>query len=198
MNRLFVKLEHPAFLDLALHVPSDVQWDLLPAPLPDVYAGEPLMVAFRTITPPSQLIVSGTHGTVSWKRTLPFTTGLPRQGIAVHWARQKISQLMDQHIPSQQPGQPDGQTELRQAVIDVALHHHLVSRYTSLVAVETIPARPELQHLRSHAMKTNLPHGLQYEAIFGWPQTATPSTLYLLVGTFMLWMGWLWMRQQTA
>jgi Ca-activated chloride channel family protein len=195
MQRLFVKLEQPAFLDLAFQIPDDLQWDLLPTPLPDVYAGEPLMVAFRTRTPPAHLTISGRHGSVPWNRVLPFTSRLPRQGIVVHWARQKISQLMDQHTPSTQPGQ---QAELRQAVIDLALQHHLVSRYTSLVAVETIPARPEHQPLQSHAMKTNLPHGMQYEAIFGWPQTATPATLYLLLGTLLVWMGWIWSRQHTA
>ena len=198
MHRLFVKLEQPAFLNLALEGSTDGAWDLLPAPLPDVYAGEPLMAAFRTTTPPAHLTISGTHGTVPWKRVLPFTTGLSRSGIAVHWARQKISQLMDQPASSSQPDQSDQQTELRQAVLDVALRHHLVSRYTSLVAVETTPARFEHRPLHSHAMKTNLPHGIQYEAIFGWPQTATPSTLYLLLGIFMVWMGWLWTRQQAA
>ena len=198
MHRLFVKLEQPAFLNLALEGSTDGTWDLLPAPLPDVYAGEPLMAAFRTTTPPAELTISGAQGTVPWKTVLPFTTGLARPGIAVHWARQKISQLMDQHTPSLQSDQPAREGELRQAVIDVALSHHLVSKYTSLVAVETIPARPEHQPLHSHAMKTNLPDGMQYEAIFGWPQTATPSTLYLLLGIFMVWMGWLWTRQQAA
>jgi Ca-activated chloride channel family protein len=198
MHRLFVKLEQPAFLDLALQIPDDVEWDLLPTRLPDVYAGEPLMVTFRATTPPVHLTISGTHGTVHWNRVLPFTSGIHRQGIAVHWARQKIFHLMDQHTPSTQPSQSNQQTELRQAVIDIALRHHLVSRYTSLVAVETIPARPEHQPLHSHAVKTNLPHGMQYEAIFGWPQTATPATLYFLVGTLMLWMGWIWSRQHTA
>ncbi|WNM57738.1 marine proteobacterial sortase target protein [Candidatus Nitrospira allomarina] len=198
MHRLFVKLEQPAFLNLALEGSAGAAWDLLPAPLPDVYAGEPLMVSFRTATPPSQLIVSGTHGTVPWKRELPFAAGLSRSGIAVHWARQKISQLTDHQASSAQPDQSKQQTELRQGVIDVALRHHLVSRYTSLVAVETTPARPEHRPLHSHAMKANLPHGMQYEAIFGWPQTATPSTLYLLLGIFMLWMGGLWTRQQVA
>jgi Ca-activated chloride channel family protein len=198
INRLFVKLGQPAFLNLALEISNDGAWDLLPAPLPDVYAGEPLMAAFRTTTPPARLTVSGTHGTIPWNTVLPFTSGLPRQGIAVHWARQKIFHLMDQHTPSHQPGQPDRQADLRQAVIDVALRHHLVSRYTSLVAVETTPARPEHQPLQTHAMKTNLPHGMQYEAIFGWPQTATPASLYLLLGTLMLWMGWLVLRQHPA
>jgi Ca-activated chloride channel homolog len=198
MHRLFVKLEQPAFLNLALDGPPDAAWDLFPAPLPDVYAGEPLMAAFRTTTPPVHLTISGMYGTVPWKRVLPFAAGLFRSGIAVHWARQKISQLMDHQASSPPPDQSEQQTELRQAVIDVALRHHLVSRYTSLVAVETTPARPEHRLLHSHAMKTNLPHGMQYEAIFGWPQTATPSALYILLGIFIVWMGWVWTRQQAA
>ena len=100
---------------------------------------------------------------------------------------------MDHHTTSTQIGEPK---ELRQAVLDLALRHHLVSKYTSLVAVETVPARPEHQPLHSHAMKTNLPHGMKHEAIFGWPQTATPGTLYLLLGTLMLGMAWLLSRQQ--
>ena len=195
MNRLFVKLEQPAFLNLALEASTEGTWDLLPTPLPDVYAGEPLMVAFRTASPPAQLTVSGHHGTIPWKNVVPFSSALSRQGITVYWVRQKISQLMDHHTISTQTGR---QTELRQAVIDLALRHHLVSKYTSLVAVETVPARPEHQPLHSHAMNTNLPHGMQYEAIFGWPQTATPATLYLLLGTLMLLMAWLWARQHTV
>jgi len=199
MDRLFVKLEQPAFLDLALRMPDEGQWELLPTPLPDVYAGEPLMAAFRTTTAPTHLTISGTHGTVPWKRVLPFTSALSRKGIAVHWARQKISHLMDQQAMTSRPGQADQsgqQAELRQAIIDVALRHHLVSKFTSLVAVETVPARPEHQKLLEHAMKTNLPHGMQYEKIFGWPQTATPASLFLLLGIGIIGLAWLLSRQQ--
>ena len=157
------------------------------------------MATFQTTTPPTQLALSGTHGTVPWNRVMPFTSGLSRQGIAMHWARQKIAQIMDQQTTSTQLSQQEQsgkQAELRKAVIDLALRHHLVSQYSSLVAVETVPARPEHQPLLSHAMKNNLPHGMQYEAVFGWPQTATPNRLFLLLGMIMIGIAWLWSRQQ--
>ena len=47
----------------------------------------------------------------------------------------------------------------RQAVLDVALAHHLVSKYTSLVAVDSEPVRPTDKSLVTHEMKTNLPEG---------------------------------------
>ncbi|MEQ1626485.1 MAG: marine proteobacterial sortase target protein, partial [Nitrospira sp.] len=69
-----------------------------------------------------------------------------------------------------------------QAVLDVALPHHLVSKYTSLVAVDVTPVRPLDKTLQAHAMKTNLPDGQDYQAIFGLPQTATSGQLQILLG----------------
>lgn len=84
--------------------------------------------------------------------------------------------------------QRDGQGEstLRQAVLDVALAHHLVSEYTSLVAVDVTPARPTDKNVISHAMKTNLPEGQDYQAIFGLPNTATNGQLQILLGLLAL------------
>ena len=94
--------------------------------------------------------------------------------------------------------QQKDKTLLRQSIVNLALKHHLVSRYTSLVAVDITPVRPDAQQLQTHVLKTNLPHDMQYEAIFGWPQTATPATLYLILGTFILWIAWIWSRQHLA
>ena len=71
---------------------------------------------------------------------------------------------------------------MRTAVLDVALRHHLVSRFTSLVAVDVRPVRPADAALPSHVLKTNLPHGWEYEAVAGMGQGATDSRLHLLLG----------------
>lgn len=67
-------------------------------------------------------------------------------------------------------------------MLDVALTHHLVSKYTSLIAVDVTPVRPVEETLLTHAMKTNLPEGQDYQAIFGLPQTATSGALQILMG----------------
>jgi Ca-activated chloride channel family protein len=64
----------------------------------------------------------------------------------------------------------------------VALRHHVVGRYTSLVAVDVTPARPGDKSLAQAALKTNLPQGEDYTAIFGLPGTATPATLQVVAG----------------
>ena len=71
------------------------------------------------------------------------------------------------------------------AITATALEHHLVCRFTSLVAVDKTPVRTLDQ-----ALKTQLPAGWEYGQVFGrMPQTATPTALYLLLGTLMLLAG---------
>ena len=127
-----------------------------------------------------------------WETTQSLIDAKSRPGIAVHWARETIAQLTDLQTQSKD------KVILRQSILDVAMKHHLVSRFTSLVAVDITPMRLDTQSLHTHALKTNLPHGMHYEAVFGWPQTATPATVYLLLGTLMLWVGWIWSRQHLA
>src|SRR5690606_22688846 len=53
------------------------------------------------------------------------------------------------------------------AITRVALDHHLVSRLTSLVAVDVTPSRPDGEKLTSKDMPVNLPDGWDYEKVFG-------------------------------
>ncbi len=189
MNRLFLKLEHPALTDITIQSEGSTVSNLLPNPLPDLYADEPLTVAFRTSTLPDSITITGKQAGTHWETTQSLVDATPRTGIAVHWARQKIAQLMDQSTRQKD------KSLLQQSIVELALKHHLVSRYTSLVAVDVTPARSDAQTLHRRALKTNLPHGMQYEAIVGWPQTATPATLYLVLGSVILCMTWLWVRR---
>ncbi|GJL49304.1 MAG: hypothetical protein NPIRA01_05310 [Nitrospirales bacterium] len=105
---------------------------------------------------------------------------LQHRGIATYWARQKISALMDQDVERNE------NSHIRQEIIDIAMAHHLVSRYTSLVAIDITPARPSGQTLSPHVIKTNLPHGQDYTAIFGLSAGATNGTWHLLTGLILL------------
>ena len=75
---------------------------------------------------------------------------------------------------------------MRRAVIEVAIEHHLVSPYTSLVAVDVTPARPAGEGIQSHALETNLPEGWDYTSVFGLGQGATPAALHLALGVAAL------------
>jgi Ca-activated chloride channel family protein len=69
-------------------------------------------------------------------------------------------------------------------VQDIALTHHLVSKYTSLVAVDVTPARPVAADPVSTALPGNVPEGLTgFDQL---PRTATPAPLLLAIGLLLL------------
>ncbi len=193
MDAIFRKLERPVLTDLRMDG-LDGAAEMFPAKIPDLYDGEPVVVALKAETLPASVMIRGSIGATPWTTTVVLKDQPSRDGLSVYWARQKISLLMDQ----QRQGQD--KSAVRQAVLDVALAHHLVSKYTSLVAVDKEPVRPTDKTLVTHAMKTNLPEGQDYQAIFGLPKTATSGRLQILFGLATLAMAWLaWgLRKQVA
>lgn len=181
MGALFRKLEHPVLAGLA------AGWDredveAWPARVPDLYLGEPIVLLARLGTEPRRtLTLSGTRGARAWRVTLSLDARSDETGIHKLWARKKIAGLMD--------GLREGadRDEVRRAVVAVALRHHLVSAYTSLVAVDVTPTRPDGAPGAPGVVPTSLPAGAEYEKIFGGlPRTATPMALYLVLGLMCL------------
>ncbi|HEY6085035.1 MAG TPA: LPXTG cell wall anchor domain-containing protein, partial [Nitrospira sp.] len=172
-------LERPVLTDVRIEGLHKTD-EMFPSRIPDLYDGEPVVVALKSGKASERVTIRGSIGRTSWSTTISLNDTEAREGLSVYWARQKIASLLD--------GQPYGQDDspVRQAVLDVALAYHLVSKYTSLVAVDTEPVRPTDKTLVTHAMKTNLPDGQDYQAIFGLPKTATSGQMQLLFGLAML------------
>ena len=122
-------------------------------------------------------MLRGRRGQEPWEARLPLTADAVEPGVGVVWARGKIEALIDRI------GEGSPESEIRPEVVEVALAHHLVSRYTSLVAVDVTPTVPADAVTGTTALPTRLPEGTSYEAIFGGAaQTATPATLQLVAG----------------
>jgi Ca-activated chloride channel family protein len=188
MGRLFRKLEQPQVTDIAVAWPGAAEPEPYPATIPDLYSGEPIMLRARlggAARAGDAVIVRGTSVTGGWQADLSIGQGESRSGVAALWARGKIEHLLDE----QRRGAPE--TEVRQAVVDTALAHHLVSKYTSLVAVDKTPVRPDSEGLTREQVPNLLPYGQSHEAIFGFPATATPATLYRWQGFGLILAGFL-------
>ncbi len=68
-------------------------------------------------------------------------------------------------------------------MLDIALVHHLVSKYTSLVAVDVTVTKPAHLAAVRTALPHNMPEGLDFDAIaVGLPRTATPAPLLIVAG----------------
>ena len=178
MGALFTKLESPVLTDISISWPGKTEvWPREPG---DLYAGEPIVVVAQTDAPDGSVTITGMRAGVPWSARVPLSAGAVEPGIGVLWARAKIEALTD----ALKGG--ESEMDVRTAVIEVALAHHLVSTYTSLVAIDVTPTAPPGTASVKTALPTNLPEGASFEAIFGGAQTATPATLHLLLGLVTL------------
>jgi Ca-activated chloride channel family protein len=178
MSALFRKLERPAITDIAIAWPGAA--DAWPRIVPDLYTGEPVIATaqFPAGALPGAVRLRGRRSDADWDASLPIDASASDAGVGVVWARAKIAALMD----AGRRGAPEA--EIREAVVDIALTHHLVSKYTSLVAVDVTPTRPGGVDASKTALPGNVPEGLTgFDRL---PRTATSANASLLLGIALL------------
>lgn len=179
MDRLFRKLEQPQVTNIEVRWPSGVVVESYPSTVPDLYLGEPVAVKVRIngeFRSGDTVRVSGNSIAGGWSAELPVNPVAKHTGVAALWARARIEKLMDDERRNTSPG------EARAAIIETALLHHLVSKYTSLVAVDKTPARPLNDALKSEQIPNLMPYGQSRRAIFGFPATATNAPQLRMTG----------------
>ncbi|TVT58497.1 MAG: marine proteobacterial sortase target protein [Sedimenticola thiotaurini] len=181
MAALFAKLETPILTNITVQWPDGQSVEMWPSRVPDLYAGEPIVLAVKMQKPAKQLTITGQVADNAWKQQVLLKGGAVESGVHLLWARRKIAELMNEKARGRD------ESKVRDEVLAVALSHKLVSQYTSLVAVDKTPSRPVDDAFNSKAVPTNLPKGWSAEKVFGTlPQTATASEINLLVGMFLL------------
>jgi Ca-activated chloride channel homolog len=187
MQALFNKLAHPVLTDIKIDIAGNSGVEIWPQTIPDLYMGEPLLLVMKAKTLPAEITVKGGYGQQTWQQTLTFKGGAQSQAVSVLWARQKIEGLMDKYRTQ---GQLD---KVKQEITDLAMEHHLVSKFTSLVAVDKTPVRPKTAGLKSKNIATKRPAGWTMKTL---PQTATPAMLQILLGLLSLISALLLRRRQ--
>jgi len=178
MTALFAKLERVALSDVVVDWPEAVE--LYPNEIPDVYAGEPLVLAASFPATPDKPLIATAFGRAAgtpWKQTVG---GSPSElpGISTLWARRKIEHLIDSRVAGVD------EALIRKLVTETALEYHLVSPYTSLVAVDKTPALSASAALERKNIDNTMPAGAQWQAAF--PKTATPGPLLRWLGALFL------------
>ncbi len=201
MEILFSKLESPVLTNIHIQWPKDCakrncSVESYPQNIPDLYLGEPLLISTKSDMLPDSLTITGDIAGKIWSASLNLKGGQKDSGIPTIWARKKIAALMDQIRQNQKTG-GDEVKQFRNIIVETALKHHLVSKYTSLIAVDVTPARDRETLLKSHAMPVNLPAGWEYKKVFGHlPATATSAPFAFLSGLLMLFAGLLLLLSQ--
>lgn len=180
MSGLIRKIESPVLTDV--HVDWPVAVEAYPPQLPDLYAGEPVVLTARFARNVEGTVkLRGAGAGSEWKAAMPLGPGAQEPGIGVLFARDKIEALQD----ARRNGA--NEDDVKRETIAVALAHHLVSAYTSLVAVDVTPTAPAGMTALKTRLPGNLPEGLAYDAFYGGlPQTATPAALELMLGALLM------------
>jgi Ca-activated chloride channel family protein len=161
MRELFSKLENPAVTGLGVKF-SAATADMTPSALPDLYRGEPLVLAARLDKLAGAMEFKGRIGDRPWSVTLPLAKAAEGKGLSKVWARRKISDAeVARNLRQVSPEEAD------KTILKLALEHQLVTRLTSLVAVDQTPSRPAGEPLKLDDLPLNLPAGWDFAKVFG-------------------------------
>jgi len=173
MRTLFEKIESPVLKDISIDW-TQTNMEIWPKKIIDLYQGEPLLITAKTNQLPGEINITGKVANNNWSSSLKLNGGQNQKGISTLWARNKIAALMQQKRGAE--------------FESIKLEHHLVSKYTSLVAVDVTPVRPKDQELDSHAIPTHLPKGWDHNKVFGqqFPATATDARMNFIIGLILM------------
>ena len=181
MDRLFRKLESPLMTNIKVELDTPQNIEIWPKRIPDLYQGEPLILAIKSAQALDKIKLTGSRALAPWSASVNLSVKQPSPGIATFWARKKIASLMDNLNENK------NSVLIRQQIINVALEHHLVSRFTSLVGVDKTPTRNLDNTLSKQQLALNLPYGqTQHLSLGRLAQTATPAKLNLIFGSSLV------------
>lgn len=162
MQVFLERLTRPVATELTVTGPEGA--DFTPSVLPDLYEGEPLVVLAKTRRSSGRLTVTGVTDGRRWTRTVDLAQAVDGPGVARLWARRRITDIEVEDRLSQSDG-----TAATEAIAKLGLEFSLVTRETSLVAVDKTPARPDGARLREEELPLNLPKGWDFDSLFGGP-----------------------------
>lgn len=171
MRDLFAKLENPAVTGLTAKF-TEAKADVTPAIIPDVYRDEPLVLAAKLDKLAGSLEIKGRVGDRPWSVTLPLQNAAEGKGLSKLWAKRKIGDAEVARTMREMTAEETDKT-----ILALALDHQIVTRLTSLVAVDKTPSRPEGEPLKLSDLPINLPAGWDFEKVFGERPQQAPTQL---------------------
>ncbi|MBT8058629.1 MAG: VWA domain-containing protein, partial [Gammaproteobacteria bacterium] len=183
MASLWTRIQHPALQDICVDWGTEAEF--YPEIVPDLYAGEPLWLSARLTREPSEVLVCGELEGRYWETVARPERAGGSAALAGLWARHKIEALEDSRIFGVDAD------EVQRGVTELGLDFGLLTPYTSLVAVDRTPVRPQSAGLSARDVPNLLPAGTTLAAGFsqtatGWPAQLALSLFSLLVATGML------------
>ena len=217
MTELFNKLTRPVMQDIHIEFARDTEF--YPSVIPDLYQDQPVVIHYRAPVahlengmqlqqPDNAVKVTGwqmTNASPSkpWSIRMPLSPAAKSAGMGVAWAREKIEQLS--HTLRRERDNTMRQT-WQHSITEIALEHHMVSQFTSLIAVDeqvtnSKDAKPEHENSKNKPINHNAPAGLAMAGVQirgQLPQTATNTPLHITLGFMLLGIAFYARRKQSS
>tara|TARA_R110001583_G_scaffold57547_2_gene172182 strand:+ start:26879 stop:29173 length:2295 start_codon:yes stop_codon:yes gene_type:complete len=189
ISNLFNKIASPVLQDINITWQDGTRVDYWPKPVSDLYQRDAIQVVLeipnnkqgQSINLSAYQLQNGEK--TLWMKSLTLNASLStdknikkeneNKGIAQLWARERIAAIsLNKQFTSEQK---------QSLITELGMQHHIVTKFTSLVAVDKTPIRP--LHLKNEdvAVKTMLPKGSQ-QAL---PQTGFASDWLIKIGLLM-------------
>ncbi len=166
VERLFDAIDSPVLVDVAMDWNGLPVADVYPSKLGDLFAGQTINVVARfTGAARGTAYVTGRVG--ARRVRYPVSVELPENepansALAPVWARYRIADLSTAMLTADLTHQSD----LERQITSLAVEHHLVSQYTSFVAVDESRIVGDGNPVRI-TQPVELPEGVSYRGIFG-------------------------------
>jgi Ca-activated chloride channel family protein len=125
-----------------------------------VYQGEPVVVAARLPKGVKKITLRGRQGAEEIRLDVSLDGGSHHEGVSRLWARRKVAALMN----TLHEGEPIDRVSAEVAALGV--RHQLVTRWSSLVAVDVTPTAPPHVESNTRAIPSLLPAGWDFRKIF--------------------------------
>jgi len=196
MRKLFSDISQPLMRNINVDWPVD-NVEFYPLLIPDLYQSQPMVISARwpkvSQTPQTKLKsiikVTGMLADTNWQEQMHVaeneTYNKSKQGVEQWWARQKIKHLTQQYRRSDE----QQKVLLKQQITQLALKHHLVSPYTSFIAIEEHVSRnPNAQPI-TKKIANLMPKGSTQMVPLA--NTALGIMGYFYIGLALLFIGFL-------
>jgi Ca-activated chloride channel homolog len=131
VTRFVQRIDRPVLTDIAIDWNGLAVSDVTPARIPDLFAGQPLVVSGRLAgARPATVFVTGRRGGEPVRIPIALQpSGERRPEIDWLWARARIAELSRQELRGEKK-------DVEAEITRLALAHNLVTRYTAFVAVD--------------------------------------------------------------
>jgi Ca-activated chloride channel family protein len=125
-------IQHPLLTDIETHFEGFDAYEVEPVSLPDLFAQRPLVLFGKYRKASGNILVTGNTAGGNYKKKIAIDAGMEdsdNSAIMYLWAREKIARLDDYGKVG---------VDVKEEVTKLGLKYHLMTQYTSFVAVDKI------------------------------------------------------------